>query len=364
MRNFYILWAALALLTACDNDTPKPAREVNRKAAQPSLRISTQSPATVTWGDTIALVVEPTHPDLSITALTIRDAESRRVYATADGPSVVLRTALTGGGNLRLKVDATLSDGSTASRYRDFTVVAPAEPDAYTFVVERKYPHDVKSFTQGFLIHNGFLYEGTGQYGESRLRKIELSTGKVLLEREMDNTVFGEGITIFGNTLYQLSYKTGTGYRYDLETFEPKGEFQFHFGTGEGWGLTHNDTNLIASDGSATLYLLDPETLVETGRLRVFDHRGEVPMLNELEYHGGLLYANVYLTSQLVAIDPRTGMVKARYNARGIVDPAEANQKMDVLNGIAFNPLTGNMLLTGKYWSRVYEVRAIAAPGT
>jgi glutaminyl-peptide cyclotransferase len=209
------------------------------------------------------------------------------------------------------------------------------------------------------LVHGGFLYEGTGNYRESRIRKMELSTGNVLMERPMSDDVFGEGITIFGDKVYQLTYKGSRGFVYDLATFDPIDEFTYNTYTTEGWGLTHNDTALIASDGSAILYFFDPATIKETARLRVFNQRGEVSRLNELEYHDGIIYANIYTTAEIVAIDAGTGRVVGEYSVRGLIDRSEITTDMDVLNGIAINPLTGNFLITGKYWPKIYEVRPV-----
>jgi glutamine cyclotransferase len=220
-----------------------------------------------------------------------------------------------------------------------------------------KYPHDVASYTQGFLVHNGYIYEGTGNYGESRIRKIELASGKVLKEKEMDEDLFGEGITVFGDKLYQVTYKSGRAFVYDLESFELLNEFSYITETGEGWGLTHNDTSLILSDGSSQLYFIDPERFTIEGKLNVFDNKGNVNNLNELEYRDGLIYANIYTQPFIVVINAETGEVLQRYSAVGMVDRSEANSGMDVFNGIAFHPLSGNLLVTGKYWSRIYEVK-------
>jgi glutamine cyclotransferase len=266
-----------------------------------------------------------------------------------------------GGGNIRLKFEATYSDGSKRSRYKEFLVLAAEKPKAYDLTVVRKYPHDPTSFTQGFLIYNNYLYEGTGTIGESRLRKMDLASGEVLQQQENEKEIFGEGITIFNDKIYQLTYKSGRAFIYDLNTFEPIEEYSFRSHTGEGWGLTNNDTALIASDGSAFLYFLSPNDFSEMKRLTVFDNQGEVENLNELEYYNGKIYANLYTTAQLVAIDPNSGQVTDTYLARGIVTQDDVTDNMDVLNGVTFNPGTGNMLITGKYWSKIYEVTPVAA---
>ncbi len=353
------LLLSIAILTACGDETPDRGERTLPVSTQPTLRLKMISGGNTTYGDTLRFVVEPQDPALEIESVEIHMTDgSKKLTSSANG-NIVLPTTLTGGGNLKLKVEARFTDGQTSTRYKDFSVAAAERPELWNFKVVRRYPHDTKSFTQGLLIHKGFLYEGTGNLGESRLRKIELATGNVLLERKLDDDYFGEGITIFDNKIYQLTYTTSRGFVYDLETFEPIDEFTYNTYTNEGWGLTHNDTSLIASDGSAILYFFDPVTYQETSRIRVFNDRGEVSRLNELEYHNGIIYANIYTSSEIIAIDAATGQVLHEYTARGMVERAEITTGMDVLNGIAVNPLNGNLLITGKYWSTIYEVTTV-----
>ncbi len=358
MRKHLLPVIAIIALVACSDDAKIPDGKAKPKA-QPSIRIKTVQPEILIYGDTIRFSVEPTAAGLSLSNVRVLQADTRMILAESENGKISIPTVSTGGGKVRLKIEAGFDDGRTGTRYRDYTIVAPTPARRWTFEVLRRYPHDVKSFTQGLLIHSGYLYEGTGQYGESLLRKIELLTGKVLQEKEMDSSIFGEGITILNGKIYQLSYKTGRGYIYRLETFEFIREFAFAFDTNEGWGLTHNNQSLIASDGSAMLYFLDPESLEETGRMRVFDDRGEIARINELEYHNGTIYANIWTTAEIIAIDATTGIVTDVYSARGMVDHAELNPAMDVLNGVAINPANGNLIITGKYWNTLYEVRPV-----
>lgn len=350
--------ALLLMCSACEDEGPR--RSIDRPSLgtkQPPLKLDKNSDRLV-YGDTIRLSVIAEAEDLTFSSVRVSLADDRgKALAVSEKGVFALPTEITGGGEVKLRVDAEFTDGQKSMRYQNFTVTAESEPQQWNFETVRKYPHDKSSFTQGLLFHNGFLYEGTGNLGESRIRKIDLVTGNVEMEKANKSDVFGEGITVFGDKLYQLTYKNGRGFVYNLSDFEKIDEFTYNTYTGEGWGLTHNDTSLIASDGSAYLHFIDPETLEEERRIRVFDHRGNVNRLNELEYSEGIIYANLYTSFEMVAIDATTGRVLHRYNARDVLKRADMTTGMDVLNGIAVNPLNGNLLITGKYWQYLYEVK-------
>jgi glutaminyl-peptide cyclotransferase len=221
------------------------------------------------------------------------------------------------------------------------------------YEVVRAYPHDPKAFTQGLQFVDGFLYEGTGMNGASSIRKVRLETGEVLQVKTLEDRYFGEGITIFGDSLIQLTWKAGVGFVYDVKTFERRGTFNY---AGEGWGLTHDGTRLIMSDGSSALRFLDPRTFKETGRLPVTDGGRPVPQLNELEVVNGEIYANVWQTERIARISPTTGQVIGWIDLRGLLNPAEA-ARVDVLNGIAYDAAKDRLFVTGKWWPKLFEVR-------
>jgi glutaminyl-peptide cyclotransferase len=215
------------------------------------------------------------------------------------------------------------------------------------------YPHDNKAFTQGLIYYNGFLYEGTGLNGESSLRKVELETGKVLQKYDLAQEYFGEGITIWNNKIIQLTWQSQKGFIYDLETFEKLGEFSYPT---EGWGLTHDDQYLIMSDGSDRLYFLDPETFKEVKQVRVHYNNRSIIRINELEYINGEIFANVWLTDKIIRINPDTGEVNGFYDLQNLT-ANEPNLRDNVLNGIAYNPETNHLFVTGKLWSNLYEIK-------
>ncbi|MCA1762502.1 MAG: glutaminyl-peptide cyclotransferase [Flavobacteriales bacterium] len=359
VRYTAIIILVLVLHSCGDGDN---IREVNRGilgGSSPSLRVVMDGDKTVAFGDTIRMSVAPVDPDLVVESLELSFPDNPGLSIAATDSLVVIDTRELGGGKQRIKFSASFTNGETSNRYKEIDVLSPTPPKQWNFEVIRKYPHDPKSFTQGLLIHNGYLYEGTGNYNETRIRKTDLVSGKVHMEKEMDGDIFGEGITIYNDKVYQLTYKSSRGFVYNLDDFDLIDEHVYNTFTTEGWGLTHNDTALIASDGSSFIYFLSPDDFSELGRRKVFDHNGDVGGLNELEYIDGKIYANVYTTAKIVAFDPATGMVSDEYSAAGMVDRADATRNMDVLNGIAINPQNGNLLVTGKYWSKIYEVKPI-----
>lgn len=230
-------------------------------------------------------------------------------------------------------------------------------PRKYDYKVVKVYPHDPRAYTQGLLYQDGYMYESTGQYGESSIRKIDMNTGKVLSVLNIDSQLFGEGITIYKDKIYQITWRSRKGFVYDLKTFSL--ESGFHYNS-EGWGITTAGDHLIMSDGSNKLYHIAPSTFNIMKEVEVYDHNGEVTQLNELEYIDGLVWANVWLTDRIVAIDPETGVVKAEIDMTGLLSPtdkARTNDKDDVLNGIAWNPEKKTFYLTGKRWPKLFEIK-------
>ncbi|UCC23683.1 MAG: glutaminyl-peptide cyclotransferase [Planctomycetota bacterium] len=223
----------------------------------------------------------------------------------------------------------------------------------YGYKVVNEYPHDKRAFTQGLVFEDGFLYEGTGLEGRSTLRKVELETGKIVKGRRLADEYFGEGITIYGDKIIQLTLRAKVGLVYDKESFEPSGRFKYPT---EGWGLTHDGKNLIRSDGTSTLYFLNPETFEQTGRIEVTDGDGPVSGLNELEYVQGQIYANVWRTDRIARIDPKTGRVTGWIDLAGLLGTDARGQLVDVLNGIAYDAENDRLFVTGKLWPRLFEI--------
>jgi glutaminyl-peptide cyclotransferase len=247
---------------------------------------------------------------------------------------------------------ATLAGVATVATQQKVREAPPAE---YGYTVVRSYPHDRDAFTQGLEYVEGVLYEGTGRNGHSGIRKVKLETGEVLQAQPLDPRYFGEGITVWKNRIIQLTWQSEVGFVYDRQTFRQQRSFQY---TGEGWGLTHDGTRLIMSDGSptGTLKFLDPETLRQTGTLTVRDGGRPVSQLNELEFVKGQIYANVWNTDRIAIIAPKTGRVTGWIDLHGLLDPREAGG-VDVLNGIAYDAAGDRLFVTGKLWPRIFEIR-------
>jgi len=218
--------------------------------------------------------------------------------------------------------------------------------------IVRVLPHDPTSFTQGLVFHDGRLYESTGLIGASRLREVEIETGRARREVALPRKQFGEGLALAGDRLVQLTWLDGVAHVWRLADFAPLGTYTY---AGEGWGLTFDGERFVQSDGSSKLTFRDPKSFAATGRVTVRRDGVEVPYLNELEWASGRLYANVWISEEVLAIDPADGRVVATYDARGLLAPEEA-ERADVLNGIAHDPRTGHFFLTGKYWPRLFEV--------
>ena len=220
-------------------------------------------------------------------------------------------------------------------------------------------PHDRAAFTEGFEIDGGQLYEGTGLEGRSSIRRSDLATGTVQASADLPENLFGEGITVAGGTLWQLTWKNGVALRRDPQTLTERGQVTYD---GEGWGLCHQRDRLVMSNGSDTLTFRDPVTFAKTGSVTVRKQGAPLENLNELECVDDVVWANVWKTNRIVRIDPATGQVTATVDAGGLLDRT-ANPSADVLNGIAAIPGTDRFLLTGKLWPTTFEVRFVPPGG-
>jgi glutamine cyclotransferase len=231
-----------------------------------------------------------------------------------------------------------------------------ATTPVFTYRVVYTYPHDAEAFTQGLVYHDGFLYEGTGLLGRSSLRRVDLDTGEVLQSQPLGTDLFGEGIAILGDRLYQLTWHAGIGFVYDWQTFEPLGRWTYDT---EGWGLTHDGTYLIMSDGTPVLRYLDPQTLAVVRQVEVRDENGPVVWLNELEYVNGQIWANVWQTERIARIDPESGAVVSWIDLGGLLAAADLAQPVDVLNGIAYDVEGDRLFVTGKLWPVLFEIEVV-----
>ncbi|HET7752112.1 MAG TPA: glutaminyl-peptide cyclotransferase [Terriglobales bacterium] len=231
-------------------------------------------------------------------------------------------------------------------------------PDGYQIV--HAYPHDPKAFTQGLVYVDGHLYERTGLNGRSSLRMVDLQTGRILQHHELAAEYFGEGLTNWGSSLVQLTWKAGTAFVYDRFSFALQRTLHY---PGEGWGLTQDGKSLIMSDGSPVLRFFDPRTFREIRRLSVVDENGQPVLdLNELEYVRGEIYANVWHTDRIARISPRTGKVLGWIDLSGLIDKSQLSDPDAVLNGIAYDSRFDRLFVTGKLWPKLFEIKVVRRP--
>lgn len=240
-------------------------------------------------------------------------------------------------------------------------VSKPSGPVAtYDYAIVKTYPHDPKAFTQGLEFHDGSLYEGTGgKDGDdffSSLRKVDYATGKVLQKYDIPREYFGEGITILGDKIYQLTWRQMTAFEYDVKDFKLLRELRY---SGEGWGLTNDGTNLIMSDGTHVIRFVNPQDFKTVRTIVVNDEKGKpVMQLNELEFVKGEIWANIWQTGWIVRIDPATGKLLGRIDLNTLADDEQKkNQRADVLNGIAYDAADDRIFVTGKFWPRLFEIK-------
>jgi glutamine cyclotransferase len=225
------------------------------------------------------------------------------------------------------------------------------------YQIVNTYPHSSLAFTQGLVYDEGVLYEGTGLYGRSSLRRVDLETGRVLKQTNLESTLFGEGVALWKDRIIQLTWQSGRGLIYGKENLTGIGNFSYPT---EGWGITSDNKSLIMSDGTDVLHILDPESFAKMGQIKVTANGTPLKGLNELEYIKGQIYANVWPTNWIVIISPESGEVKSKINMRGILQESDIQgNKVDVLNGIAYDALEDRLFVTGKLWPKLFEIKLV-----
>ncbi|HEY0897449.1 MAG TPA: glutaminyl-peptide cyclotransferase [Sphingobacteriaceae bacterium] len=281
-------------------------------------------------------------------------ADGARISAATDSSAVQLDTRDLRMGN-RLLTARIYRNGIIDSATSNVVLKPSAEPENIGYEVIRTFPHDTSSYTQGLEFHDGIFYESDGENGGSSIRKVALS-GKVLEQVNQDPEIFAEGLTVIGDKVIQLTWLNKFGLVWEKSRFRVIGQFPYQ-SSPEGWGLTHDSSRLYKSDGSNMIYFLNRDTYMEEGFLEVYSHGGPVNQLNELEYIDGRIFANVYQTDMIVVIDPRTGAVTGQIDLSGLYPADTRNAGADVLNGIAYDPGSGALYVTGKKWDKLFQIR-------
>ncbi len=238
------------------------------------------------------------------------------------------------------------------------TILNSETPKIYKFNIINEYPHDITSYTQGIEFFNDTIYESTGQYKESKLRKLNYKTGEVIKNINLANEYFGEGLTILNDKIYQLTWQMDVGFVYDVNTFDKLSSFSYG-NSKEGWGLCNDANTIYKSDGTERIWLLNPETLVEQDYIQVFTNKGKIGRINELEWINGQIYANIYQKNGVAIINPKNGAVIGVIDFSSLKEKVTQHEKLDVLNGIAYNPKTKTIFVTGKRWDKLFEVEIV-----
>ncbi|WP_346855977.1 glutaminyl-peptide cyclotransferase [uncultured Draconibacterium sp.] len=353
-RNLFPIVLILSLfvtfLSCSSKSTKRPRKPVSSLTIKPN---NTQ----FTYGDKVDVNVKTKLRDGEIKIIKVY-YQNRLLKESNELDFVIENVELDALGLTTLKVDAEKTDGLKNTRTKALTVLSDIKPKQLTYQVINSYPHLKTSYTQGLEYYKGYLYEGTGETGHSKLLKVDIKTGKPLQTFDMDDKYFGEGITILNNKIYQITYHAQKGFVYDLESFAVIDSFTYK--SEQGWGLTNDGTHLIMSDGTNVLTWLNPEDFSIVKTIQVANDRGTMNVLNELEYIDGIIYANIYTTDFIVKIDASTGKVLEEINLKGLIDMYhKPEDRIDVLNGIAYDKENDKMYVTGKLYPRLFEVKFI-----
>ena len=341
-KNLFLFFLGLTLITSCSNDGYKFKLDTTKKVALgENAELSFQK----IKGEQLDSV------QFYINGKRLTNETSQKINTTTIGTGKHLVTALAFVPGKVKKVNSTIE------------VVSNTPPKVYNYKIINTYPHDVKAYTQGLEYYNGFLYETTGKRGESWLRKVDIKTGKVLQQEDLADKYFGEGMTIFNNEISWLTWQADKGFTYNLTDFKKTGEFKYKKSF-EGWGLTHNDSELIKSDGTNKIWFLDPVTKLEKRSIQAYTDKYAVDNLNELEYIDGKIYANKWQQNSIVIVNPSNGVIQGIANLNGLRDIVAKSQKLkekdDVLNGIAYDKENNRLFVTGKHWGKLFEIELVS----
>lgn len=338
-------------LFSCSNSSDRSRKPVSSITIQPSKN-------NYVFGENVSLNIKTKVRDGEIETIKLffnnqLIKESKELDFTVD--NIVLDKL----GSGIFMVEAVKTDGLKNTRSKVINTFSDVVAEKFTYQIINSYPHSKKHFTQGLEFYNGFMYEGTGEYGTSGLFKTKLETGNILQSVMLEKKYFGEGITILNDKIYQLTYKTQKGFVYRLSDFALIDTFQFK--SAEGWGLTNDGTNLIMGDGTHLLTWINPNDFSVVKKVQVANNKGVINYLNELEYINGTIYANVYTTDLIVQIDPETGKVLSKINLAGILNMYKnSSETIDYLNGIAYIEKTNRFFVTGKYWPKIFEIKLVS----
>ncbi|MCZ4245183.1 glutaminyl-peptide cyclotransferase [Pedobacter punctiformis] len=349
IRNTFFIGATIALVSACHPETTTSYRSFITPESGTNVALGKELDVNIQFGkdkpvDSVVYLID--------TARIVSQKDTSDIKLKTDGfkmGSHLITAKIYGGGQ---------SEDLTAN----INILAAQAPAEYTYKVIKTLPHDTSSYVEGLEYHDGFFYESAGSYGFSSLRKVNVNTGKVIQKTDLDKKYFGEGITVIGNKIIQLTYREKVGFVYDKATFKKLAEFPYVAG-GEGWGLAFDGEKVLNTDGSNTIFFLDKNTYNKIGSIDVFDHKGRIDNLNELEYIDGKIYANVYTTNNILIINPETGAVEGKIDLSGLLPQGyfkmEDEIANNVLNGIAYDQAGKRLFVTGKKWPTIFQIQIV-----
>jgi glutamine cyclotransferase len=344
------LLAAAFFVISCNDDKPTGT----------DFTISPEAGTTYKAGDKINVKVN--YPkDMKVDSV-VYQLDSVKLASANDSSAVSLETDTLALGT-KLITAKVYSGGNSQDVSTNIVLMAAKAPEQLSFVVEKTFPHDTSSYTEGLEYHDGYLYESDGGRvaegtGQSSLRKTDLTTGKILKKTDIDPAIFAEGITVVGNKIIQLTYTEKKGFVYDKDSFKLLDTFSYTIGR-EGWGLCFDGKKIYNTDGSNRIFFLDKNDYHQTGFIDVYDDQKPVDQLNELEYIDGKLYANVYTSNDILVIDPKTGAILQKIDMTSLYPEASRIKSADVLNGIAYDAKGKRLFVTGKKWPNIYQVKLI-----
>jgi glutaminyl-peptide cyclotransferase len=346
--------SVVVLLSCCRQHTPdRTVKDTPDRPAITGIALP-KSGAILHSGDSIALELFPPRDGARIDSLVLYAGKEVPVRIQGFPGKCYWHAPKNRVGQLSLKVSVFYNDSLEESHSVSLVVLSDITPRQYTYKVVRQYPHDPDAYIQGLIYEEGMFYESTGLEGKSSIRIVDPATGKARKMVPMPSEYFAEGIALFNDQIYQITYKSQVGFVYDKHTLEQIRSFDYQIR--EGWGLTTDGKLLVMSDGSSQLYFIEPEFFTQVDKIDVFDNQGMVPSLNELEFINGNILANVYGESYIVCIDPASGKVTGKLDLHALMPKgSEGNMNM-VLNGIAYNPANGHLFVTGKDWPVLYEI--------
>jgi glutamine cyclotransferase len=342
---FYFFLCGLLALASCTNSSKN----------QSAYFLSPEAGTSVSVGDEVKLKLR--FPEGKSADSVVYFVDDQRFSAVKDSQLVVFSTATAKIGS-RLFTAKIYANGQ-AEELSTNVLIKPAQaPEQFSYKLLATIAHDTSSYTQGLEFNDGMLYESDGEYGSSSLRKVDPKTGKVLKKQDLANEVFAEGLSIMGDKLVQLTWQENVGLVYNKNSFVLQGQFPYQ-NSREGWGLCNDGERFYKSDGTNQIYFLNKDTYQEEGFIEVYDNQGPVDSLNELEYIDGKIYANVYQTDKIVMIDPKSGAVTGEIDLSSILQPKDRYANTDVLNGIAYDKVGKKLYVTGKKWSKLFQITLV-----